>query len=223
MSADRQVINLCFHGVGKPQRDLEPGEDQYWVSEGTFLSILDEVVGRPDVRLSFDDGNASDAEFALPALLERRLVADFFPIAARLDTAGSLGREQIRSLASSGMTIGSHGMHHQPWRGLRGRDLDEEFDTARAILAEAAGADISRVACPMGSYGRHVLRELKARGYSWVGTSDRLPAHRDSWLQPRFSVRGQDDAESIVAIMIQVLSPRDRLTSAIRTFVKRWR
>ena len=29
--AGDDVLNICFHGIGTPQRQLEPGEDAYWV------------------------------------------------------------------------------------------------------------------------------------------------------------------------------------------------
>ena len=101
-----RVVNVCFHGIGTPQRVLEPGEDSYWISRDTFLGVLDRVVDRDHVRLSFDDGNASDVEFALPALLERGLTATFFVVAGRLDQPGSLSRDDVRRLHDAGMTIG---------------------------------------------------------------------------------------------------------------------
>ena len=39
-----------------------------WLDPDRFLRVLDSVVGRDDVRITFDDGNASDVEHALPAL-----------------------------------------------------------------------------------------------------------------------------------------------------------
>jgi hypothetical protein len=65
------VLNVCFHGIGSPRRELEPGEDEYWISVSAFHQILDAIAGRKDIRLSFDDGNISDVEVGLPALLER--------------------------------------------------------------------------------------------------------------------------------------------------------
>ena len=60
----RQVI-LCFHGIGVPQRELEPGEAPYWVSEDLFHEAVEGVAaaaGKVDVRFTFDDENASDVE-----------------------------------------------------------------------------------------------------------------------------------------------------------------
>ena len=77
-----EVRNISFHGIGTPEGpEREPDEHRYWVTESAFLRVLDLCASVPNVRLSFDDGNASDAAIALPALLERGLSADFFPIA----------------------------------------------------------------------------------------------------------------------------------------------
>ena len=50
----------------------ELGEAPYWISELMFETILDRVAAAPArYRLSFDDGNASDHDIALPRLLAR--------------------------------------------------------------------------------------------------------------------------------------------------------
>ena len=77
-------MNLTVHGIGPTDRALDPGEDQTWVSVAQFEQVLDAAVGRPDVRITFDDGNASDVEIGLPRLLERGLKAEFFVLAGLL-------------------------------------------------------------------------------------------------------------------------------------------
>ena len=47
------------------------------------------------MRISFDDGNASDLEIGLPALLERGLTATFFVLAGRLGRPGSLDADEV--------------------------------------------------------------------------------------------------------------------------------
>ena len=44
------------------------------------LGLLDAAVGRPDVIVTFDDGNLSDLEIGLPRLLERGLSALAGPV-----------------------------------------------------------------------------------------------------------------------------------------------
>ena len=134
-----EVLNLCFHGIGTPGRELEPDEELYWVEEAQFEDFL-QVIGRyPSVRITFDDGNASDAVLALPALRRHDLKATFFIISGRLDHPGSLASTEVRSLVQSGMTVGSHGMRHRPWRSVSDEELQEELVVATDAIADAAG------------------------------------------------------------------------------------
>jgi peptidoglycan/xylan/chitin deacetylase (PgdA/CDA1 family) len=97
------------------------------------------------------------------------------------------------------MRIGSHGMWHRPWRGMDPATRDRELITAREQLAELTGGPIDLAACPLGSYDREVLAQLRRLGYHRVFTSDRRRARPHAWLQPRFSVRHQDTPESLRA------------------------
>jgi peptidoglycan/xylan/chitin deacetylase (PgdA/CDA1 family) len=189
---DTDVVNICFHGIGMPQRQLESGEESYWVSPDQFRSILDEVAAWPAVALSFDDSNSSDVEIALPALEERNLNATFFVLAGRLGTRGSLQPGDLAELRKRGMAIGSHGMAHRPWRDMPGPMREAELIEARTRIAEAVGTPVYEVACPLGRYDRQLLNELRRLGYRRVYTSDRRVARRDAWLQPRFSVHHGD-------------------------------
>ena len=183
------VINLTVHGIGEPPRALDPGEDGTWVSTGQFEQVLDAVAGRDDVRITFDDGNRSDVEIALPRLVERGLTAEFFVLAGLLGRPGRLGGSDVRELRAAGMRIGSHGWSHRDWRKLGFDQAVEEMVTAPRRLAEVTGEPVSRVAVPFGSYDRVVLNRLRHAGATLVYTSDGGPAAPDSWLQARTSLR----------------------------------
>jgi peptidoglycan/xylan/chitin deacetylase (PgdA/CDA1 family) len=217
------VINICFHGIGTPQRELEPGEDRYWVSEDLFHAVLDEVRTWPAVRISFDDGNTSDLEIGLPALLERGLTADFFVLAARLDAAGSLDEKAVRQLHENGMGIGSHGMWHRPWRGMDPATSDAALVQARDRLAAVIGTGVDTAACPLGRYDRELLTRMRRLGYTRVFTSDRRRARADSWLQPRYSVRRDDTPGSLRAEALVGPGLLSRLKLAAVGTVKRLR
>src|SRR5689334_16744292 len=96
------TINLTVHGIGDTGRLLDPGEDLTWVSTEQFVSVLNATVDRPDVRITFDDGNRSDVEIALPRLMERGLRATFFILAGRLGEAGRLDSADLKELVGSG-------------------------------------------------------------------------------------------------------------------------
>jgi peptidoglycan/xylan/chitin deacetylase (PgdA/CDA1 family) len=193
----QHVVNICFHGIGAPQRILDPGEDQYWITVDLFTGILDQVSGRPDVRISFDDGNASDREIGLEGLRQFGLTATFFALAGRLDKPGSLSSDDLSELVGAGMRIGSHGMDHVPWRAMDQHSRDRELVQARALLAEASGVPVDEAALPLGRYDRRVLQQLRRLGYATVYSSDRARARQGAWFQPRYSVRRGDTQDSV--------------------------
>jgi peptidoglycan/xylan/chitin deacetylase (PgdA/CDA1 family) len=218
-----RLINLTFHGIGEPREQLDPAEQALWVSGERFLSVLDSVAGRSDVRISFDDGNASDVEHALPALRKRALTASFFVVAGRLGTPGYLDAEGVRALSAAGMTIGCHGMRHRPWRALDDRALAEELMDAKGALEHLVQRPVAEAACPFGSYDRRVLRALRRCGYRTVYTSDRGTARADAWIQPRNTVSSKDSA-GVVERIVSAERPAYRaLPRRAKRVVKRWR
>lgn len=214
-------IHLCFHGIGACSTEREPGESRYWIGELLFQRILDHVRERSDVELSFDDGNRSDIEIAAPALAERGLRAAFFPLAGRLGEPGSLGGPDLVELRRQGMSIGSHGWSHVPWRQLTAQARQREFVDARSALEEASGAVIDSAACPLGRYDRGTLQGLSSAGYQAVYTSDRFPARATSWLQARYSITAGDTIDSVLRILRGRMGPgevRNVLSSAIKRY-----
>jgi peptidoglycan/xylan/chitin deacetylase (PgdA/CDA1 family) len=225
-SPDRRpatVIGLCFHGVGAPGREIDPDAVNYFIPRDLFLGILDDVAGRPDIDLTFDDGYASDIEIALPALLARGLTATFFPLAGRLGRPGYADGEGVRALAAAGMSVGSHGMGHRSWRRLDDAALHQELTVARDLIAEASRAPVTTAACPFGEYDRRVLKSLRGRGYRRVFTSDRRRARAGGWLQPRYSVRAGDTAASVRRDILAPPPLSARLRGAAAHRVKAWR
>ena len=202
---------------------MEPGEERFWVTVDAFQRILEALAGVPNVRISFDDGTAADVEVALPALLERGLTATFFVVAGRLGADGSLGGDDVRELCRHGMGIGTHGMDHRPWRRLPPADRERELVEARARIAEVAGRPIDEAALPLGAYDRRLLSDLRRLGYAAVYTSDRAPARRGAWLQPRFSVVAGDTAESVRDRALVSPHLLRRMTLSAKGLVKRRR
>lgn len=217
-------LTLCFHGVGTPRRVLEPGEDLYWITEDTFLRVLDEVASWPvPVTLTFDDGNRSDLDLALPALLERGLHARFYVLSGRFDDPGALAPQDVRTLHDAGMTIGTHGMAHTSWRHLSPQRRQEEFVTARTRIEDAVGLPVTEAACPLGRYDRSVLAALRAAGYTRVYTSDRRPGRGGRWLQPRYSLRSVDDVAAVRSAVLDGPSAVQRAKLEAIGLVKRLR
>lgn len=213
----RPCVNITVHGIGPTDRDLAPGEDETWVAVDQFEQTLDAVAERDDVRITFDDGNASDVHIALPRLLDRGLTAEFFLLAGLLGDAGRLRADDVRELVRAGMTVGSHGWAHRDWRRIDDKQAAEEIVEAKRVLREISGQPVSRVAVPFGSYDRHVLRRLRQARVMRVYTSDGGVARPQSWVQPRNSLRHDLDE----AWLVRTLDRRPPMAARARKFAAR--
>ena len=103
--------------------------------------------GRGLVGLSFDDGYADFAEYALPVLRRYGFTATVFVIAGRMggdnaDAAGPrkplLDADQVAGLAEAGVEIGSHGLMHVSLPAAH-RALAAETGGSRRILQDVTG------------------------------------------------------------------------------------
>lgn len=182
------IFTLNFHGVGPISRAMDPGERNCWLDQDLFEAVLERVAVHPHVRITVDDGNSSDCEIILPALLSRGLHATFFVCSGRLDQPTFLSRMQVCELQAHGMGIGSHGVAHVPWRHLHPQQLRDEIEGSRRILEELCGVTVDTAACPFGSYDRNVLRALRRAEFRLVYTSDGGIASPEDWIQPRITV-----------------------------------
>lgn len=210
-------VAVIFHGIGTPGRALEPGEAPYWISEAAFATALDRIAALPDpgrVRISFDDGNASDHAIALPALLARGLAADFFVLTGRIGQPGSLAAGEIRALDAAGMRIGSHGVAHRRWPGLAPAALAAELRESRAALEDILGRPVTAAGIPFGAWTGGVIAALRRAGYAEAWSSDRGPYDPAAFLRPRSSVTAATTPAELEAILAGRLPPLARLRRA---------
>ena len=174
-----------------------------------ILDAIPEVVeasGVP-IEITFDDGNASDADIALPALVERGLSATFFVCAGRVGAPGYLDGAAMGELISAGMRIGSHGWSHLDWRHVDGPQLDQEIDGARRSLADVTGRAIDEVAIPFGRYDRRVIGHLKRSAFGQVFSSDGGRARSGTWLAPREAYTTAWTATTLSEVAVAQPSP----------------
>jgi peptidoglycan/xylan/chitin deacetylase (PgdA/CDA1 family) len=224
VSAPRRIVAVNFHGIGTPERTLEPGEAPFWIGEGRFRDIVRQIAAHPArerIRITFDDGNRSDRTIALPVLQASGLRADFFVLTGRIGQPGSLDAADIRALRTAGMGIGSHGVAHRHWNSLGAAELREELVGSKAALEALLGEEVAAAAVPFGSYSRGVLAALRAAGYRAVWTSDGGMADLDAFLRPRTSVRDRMDASAIAGLLEETMPPLRRLRRALGMARKR--
>lgn len=216
------VFNITLHGIGASKRPVDPDEDQYWLPQTQLEALLDSVVAS-ELTLTVDDGNESDVDVVLPALIRRGVRATFFIVAGRVGEMGFVGDEDLRRLAEAGMTVGSHGMDHRPWTRLTSKELERELLESKRILEEIVARPVTQAACPYGAYNRIVLDRLRQVGYERVYTSDGGPAHPDTWLQPRTTLSRRDDFGRLDRVLVREASTTKAAVQRLKLAVKRWR
>lgn len=211
------MIILNFHGIGEPGPHVAAEDLPYWLPVDRLSSILDLV--RPvasRIMITFDDGNESDVEHALPLLQHCGLRADFFVLSARVGLEGSLSAEGIRRLRAAGMGIGSHGHRHVKWTTLPDDELAGEVSRSLDILGGIIGEPVRTVGVPFGHYDRRVLAVLRRAGIVRVYTSGEGCTPKDRWLLPRNTIRNDRPLSGIARLIETGDSPLGRLKSDLR-------
>lgn len=221
MTSRRRIV-LNFHGIGEPPHDVPDDERPYWCPAGLWLQFADALAdvhrdGRVELGITFDDGNLSDVDQALPALTERGLRATFFPCAGRLGQARYLDADGIARLRAAGMGIGSHGWAHVDLRRLGEADLERESRGSRGRLEEVTGETVDEFAIPFGSYDRRVLRSLAH--YRTLYSSDGGHVTRGR-LVPRSSYHRGWDPDDVERLALQPFPPGRRLARRARMLAK---
>jgi peptidoglycan/xylan/chitin deacetylase (PgdA/CDA1 family) len=136
--------------------------------------------GRRLVGLTFDDGYADFAEYALPVLARYGFTATLFVVAGRLggdnawDPDGPrkalLTTDQVLQMANAGIEIGSHGLGHVSLPAVTDVELAAETATSRDILRRITGQDVAGFCYPFGHADRRVIGTVQDAGYDYACT-----------------------------------------------------
>lgn len=201
------ALYLTFHGIGAPVIPPADGELKYFVSADVFhetIAMLDtlEAVSGIETHVTFDDGNVSDYDLGLPALLAHRRSGKFFVLAGRIGQKGYLSADQIREMAAAGMEIGTHGHGHVDWRRLDAAGRQLELVDARRKIEDILGAPVTSASLPFGGFDRQLLQRLKSLGYERVFTSSTGLAYTSQWFCPRRSLTDTFDPATSLDAMV---------------------
>lgn len=212
---------LAYHTVGRYDGLLPSGigtspedfvEQLEWLTASGYSVVpLDDVLARlaagstpgpREVAITFDDGYADCLRYAMPELVERNLPATFFVCPGLLGQHVTLGRTRLDMLAPTdvtqmssitGLTIGSHGMHHVSLAGLPEPERDRELSDSRKALEDLTARPVRWLSYPFGGFDAKVVAAARAAGYQdalavWTRAEGpfarlRIPVHtRDgSW------------------------------------------
>ena len=161
------------HGVFDPVYSVAP--DQFerqldWLAGNGYHTILlraaatDHQAGN-QVVITFDDGDVSNAELAMPALVARGMVAEFFVTADFVGQPGRLTPEHMRALAAAGMSVQAHGYSHRFLADLDDADLEFELAESKRRLEAIVGKTVDALALPGGRGGERERIAALRLGY----------------------------------------------------------
>jgi peptidoglycan/xylan/chitin deacetylase (PgdA/CDA1 family) len=176
---------LMYHRVGPDRPGVFPGlevsparfERQVrWLARRGFTGVRAadwarwrrEGKGLPPkpILLTFDDGYADLAEYALPVLQRHGFGAAVFVVTDLVgktnvwdEEQGSgthrlLTADQIRYWATRGIEFGAHGRTHADLTTLSAKAMTEEIVGSKNQLASILGAPVNSFAYPYGSYNQ---------------------------------------------------------------------
>jgi hypothetical protein len=163
----------------------------------------------PDaVLITIDDGHASVAAHALPALERHGLKAVLFVCAGMVGTersdprscGGFMDWHALAGAAAAGHVVAAHGFSHRSLGRMPLPEAIDEIDAATAALATRLGTRSTFFSFPFGTradYSADLAGALAGRGfrYCFTSTHGRCRPGSRSVLLPRIKIEGgsEDD------------------------------
>lgn len=157
-----------------------------------FLS-LEEVVNRQgkiplwerSIALTFDDGFRDNYEKGFRFLIQRGKTAALFVVVNWVGRADFLAWNEIRELADSGITIGSHALSHRWLPDISDQEeLKREISDSKKKIEDEIGKEVRHFCYPVGGVNERVAEEVKRAGYraAWVAGTRPSTTVKDSIL-----------------------------------------
>lgn len=125
------------------------------------------LVPRPPrgvVSITFDDGWASQAEHAVPAMAERGFVGSLYVIPYLTEDPRYMDRARLRALAEAGWEIGGH--YHPSLEGRVDPELSGILDRVRAFVGEVGSGPPATFAYPEGYVDGDTVAPAVARRFA---------------------------------------------------------
>lgn len=131
-------------------------------------SLLHTPANRHAVVLTFDDGTTSHLEPVLHMLWERNMPGEFFVNPANVGRHGYLSWNELRGMASAGMSIQSHGYSHRYMDDLDDVAVADELLRSKRVIEDRVGQAVTVFAAPGGRVNNFVATLAHRVGYKAV-------------------------------------------------------
>ncbi len=208
---------LTYHSVGERSHEMNVRTEDFaaqmlWLRDHAVVIPLEAAIdGQPGVALTFDDGFVDNLRNAAPILKAYEFPATVFMVAGRaggyLDGEPDRERgrlmtwDELRELASLGIEIGAHTLHHPHLAELPAEAQREEIEGSKRLSEQQLGQPVRAFAYPYGSardYNKDSLRLVQEAGFSHA-CSNRYGPHGAGdapWDTRRIWIDATDSLES---------------------------
>ena len=214
---------LMYHSVQNTKNRIDPTADaMYSVTPARFAEQLDliretrtpvstvcdlaadnVVDGRAAqgraVVLTFDDGTLSHLEPVLHMLWEREMPGEFFVNPVNVGRHGFLSWNELRGMASAGMSIQSHGYSHRYMDDLDDKSVADELLRSKRTIEDRLGQAVTVFAAPGGRVNEFVAALARRVGYRAVCGSrpGQWRPHSYTSIIPRIAIRASTTHEEL--------------------------
>ncbi len=130
------------------------------------------VIGKPlpakPVVITFDDSREDQYTAALPELDKHGFKATFFIMTVALGKPGYMSREQVKTLADQGHTVGSHTYDHKNVKHYTPDDWVDQVQKPSVQLQTITGKPVEYFAYPFGLWNKDAIAKLKDHEFKAV-------------------------------------------------------
>lgn len=133
--------------------------------------LTNRVLPQFSVAITFDDGNFSDYEIAVPILKANNIPATFFWIADNKED-NILNSDMASAIVNEGFSIGSHGISHCDLTGKSSKDQMDELILSKRIIGEKLNVPVDFFAFPYGMFNSKTINMAETAGYKAVFSTD---------------------------------------------------
>lgn len=188
------------------------------------------TIREPAVLITFDDGCRSSAELGGPVLGRYGARATMFvttdPRAGVFQLGAGdprLSDEALQALDGKVMSIGAHGVSHEPLSGMGEEAIRHELVEAKRELERVTGRSVDYFAVPGNWFDRRVLRIAAETGYQavWCSVPGAIRPGMNPYGLPRVNIDGDMDLARFRAQLQPSGVARRRLLFEIKSAPKR--
>jgi peptidoglycan/xylan/chitin deacetylase (PgdA/CDA1 family) len=180
-----RCVVVYYHSVPASQRKLFASQLDLLLRRALPIRTdedIDSADGRDRIVITFDDGFENFLTQALPELEARKIPATVFVIADGMNREfGSdvyveklLSLEQVRSLPTDLVSIGSHTVSHPLLTQIEDNSARREIQDSRTKLEAMLARPVKEFSFPFGGFNEKLVEFCREAGYERAYTT--LPA-----------------------------------------------